>query len=117
MRHLTNGEPGTRAEVESGVERTLLYRKKYGGKLGVFTAELIETGEFMGWFHLRPDRKAFEELGADGVFARTLAANKASRRVMEKIGMSFVEEFIDPDYPRQGPAVRYRMTRADRRAG
>lgn len=147
MRYLTNGEPATREDVEKGVANTRLYKKKYGGKLGVFTAELLEDGEFMGWFLLRPSkaeldhtkelelgyrlkkkfwrkgyatevslrllRKAFDELGADVVFAQTLAANLPSRRVMEKIGMRFEKEFLDPDYPREGSAVLYRLHRSD----
>lgn len=55
MRYL-GGAPAPREEAEAGVARTLMYRQKYGGRLGVFTAELRATGEFMGWFHLRPDR-------------------------------------------------------------
>ncbi len=60
MRYL-GGQPGTREEVEGGVARTLLYKEKYGGRLGVFTAELRETGEFMGWFHLRPGRDDLDD--------------------------------------------------------
>lgn len=45
-------------------------------------------------------RKAFEELGVTRVIAKTLSANAASRRVMEKSGMAYVETFteyrIDP---------------------
>lgn len=147
MRYLTNGQPGTRRDVESGVEWTLLYQKKYDGRLGVFTAELVESGEFMGWFLLRPDkkdldntqvlelgyrlkkkfwgkgyatevsrallRKAFEGLGADCVFAQTVAPNLASRRVMEKLGMRFDREFIDEEYVKLGPIVLYQLPRAD----
>lgn len=147
MRYLTNGVPGVREDVMSGVERTLFYQKKYSGELGVYTAELVERGEFMGWFHLRPAKtdlentrvlelgyrlrrkfwgkgyatevslalvdKAFDGLNAESVFAQTLAQNMASRRVMEKIGMRFEKEFIDTEYPRQGPAVLYRLFRAE----
>jgi RimJ/RimL family protein N-acetyltransferase len=145
MRHLTGGRPGTRAEAEEGVARTLLYREKYGGRLGVYTAELRETGAFLGWFHLRPGkdrlddvlnpelgyrltraswgrglatevsralvRKAFTELDAASVWAQTLAANAASRRVMEKAGLRFEAEFPDHGHEAAGPGVRYRLSR------
>jgi RimJ/RimL family protein N-acetyltransferase len=147
MRYLTNGVPSTREEVASAVERTLLYQKKFDGKLGVFTAELLRGGEFMGWFHLRPDKadlentrelelgyrlkrkfwgkgyatevslalvdKAFGELRAECVWAKTLAENMASRRVMEKVGLRFEREFIDSAFSAQVPSVRYRLFRAE----
>lgn len=140
----------TRADIESGVERTLMYRERYGGRLGVFTAELLSDGEFMGWFLLRPDRerlddtanpelgyrlkrkfwgrgyateasralvaKAFDELGAASVWAQALAANAASRRVLEKCGLTFEKEFVDPHFPGEGKAVLYRLRRAERPA-
>lgn len=138
MRYL-GGAPAPREEAEAGVARTRMYRERYGGRLGVFTAESRESGEFMGWFHLRPDRarlddvknlelgyrlkkkfwgkgyateaslalvaKAFGALGAETVFAVTDAENAASRRVMEKCGLSFEREYVDPDWKRK--TVRY----------
>jgi RimJ/RimL family protein N-acetyltransferase len=129
MKYLTNGIPDSREEVEAGIARTLVYQKKFDGVLGVWIAEEIESGEFMGWFLLRPDkadldntkvlelgyrlkkkfwgkgyatemsktliRKAFENLGAEKVFAQTWKENLASRRVMEKVGLRFDSEFID----------------------
>jgi RimJ/RimL family protein N-acetyltransferase len=146
MRYL-GGAPAPREEAEAGVARTKMYRERYGGRLGVFTAELRATGAFMGWFHLRPERtklddvknlelgyrlrkefwgrgcatevslalidKAFGELGAETVFAVTDAENAASRRVMEKCGLSFEREYVDPDWNRK--TVRYSLARgADR---
>jgi RimJ/RimL family protein N-acetyltransferase len=150
MRFL-GGARASLADTQGGVERTILYREKFGGRLGVFTAELLETGEYMGWFLLRPDkfkledtrnlelgyrlhkkfwgkgyatevsraliRKAFEELEAESVWAKTLIGNLASRRVMEKVGLTFEEEFIDAEVPKLGPAVRYRLLRSDWRPG
>jgi RimJ/RimL family protein N-acetyltransferase len=147
MKYLTDGTPGSREDVAAAVKRIQLYKKKYSGKLGVYSAELIQSGEFIGWFLLRPDkrdlentnelelgyrlkkkfwgrgyatevslalvRKAFAELNAENVFATTLAQNLASRRVMEKIGMHFEGEFIDQELPRLGPAVLYRILRAN----
>lgn len=124
-----------------------MYRERFAGRLGVFTAETLVEGKFLGWFHLRPDRarledvanlelgyrltrrswgkgyatevsralvdKAFAELGAASVWAQALAANGASRRVMEKCGLAFEAEFDDPHYPREGKAVRCRLSRAE----
>jgi RimJ/RimL family protein N-acetyltransferase len=41
-------------------------------------------------------RKAFEGLDARRVYARTMVANAASRRVMEKAGLRFVRVFHEP---------------------
>jgi RimJ/RimL family protein N-acetyltransferase len=45
-------------------------------------------------------RLAFTELGVSRVVATTMTVNVASRRVMEKLGMSFVRTFFEewPDY-------------------
>ena len=142
------GKPLSRDEVRYGVERTLMYRERFGGRLGVFTAERREDGAFMGWFLLRPDRdrlddvahlefgyrlkkafwgqgyatevsralvaKAFDELGAESVWAQALEANAASVRVMVKCGLTFEKEFTDPHFLGEGKAVLYRLRRADR---
>jgi RimJ/RimL family protein N-acetyltransferase len=41
-------------------------------------------------------QKAFEDLGAQSVYATTMAVNVASRRVMEKAGLRFVRVFHQP---------------------
>ena len=63
MRYL-GGAPAPREEAVNGVARTKMYRERYGGRLGVFTAELRETGAFMGWFHLRPGRNDLDNTKA-----------------------------------------------------
>ena len=69
--------------------------------------------------------KAFGELGAQRVFAETMAVNTASRRVMEKAGLEYVRTF-HADWPVSIPGdehgdVEYAITRAeweeDRRRG
>src|SRR5690242_11179036 len=55
MKYLGGG-PGTPEDFENGIARTLLYQKKYGGRLGLFVSELRASAEFMGWFILRPAR-------------------------------------------------------------
>lgn len=85
----------------------------------VWTASLIDTGEFVGWFclfvenggiaelgyRLRRDawgkgyasegasalvEWGFKNAGVDRIVACTMATNTGSRRVMEKIGMKYI---------------------------
>ncbi|WP_113703187.1 GNAT family N-acetyltransferase [Nonomuraea lactucae] len=65
--------------------------------------------------------RAFRELGARRVFARTMAVNLGSRRVMEKCGLRHVRTFFE-DWPdviegsEQGE-VEYELLRGDWAAG
>jgi RimJ/RimL family protein N-acetyltransferase len=56
MRYITYGQPTPRsAYVETYLPRWLaIYQAQPG--LGYFAAEGRDTGEFLGWFHLRDDR-------------------------------------------------------------
>ena len=54
----------------------------------------------------------FARLGVDRVEATTMAANVASRRVIEKLGMSLVEHYTEERFPgADKDAVRYRVMR------
>ena len=55
-------------------------------------------------------KKAFDELEADVIVAIADPANKASRRVMEKIGLSYEKEMMEPD---GFVIVKYRLERKD----
>ena len=146
MRYLSGGRPTSIEETREGAERMKFYVGKFSGKLGAFTAVHRESGQVMGWFLLRPDRKtlervhelelgyrlkknfwgkgyatevsralvhkAFQDCGADFVFAQTRVNNQGSRKVMEKVGMTFVREFYDPEYGFDN-SVYYRITRAE----
>lgn len=61
--------------------------------------------------------KAFAELGAERVYAETMAVNTASRRVMEKAGLRYVRTFhVEWDDPIEGTEhgeVEYELRRAD----
>ena len=62
-------------------------------------------------------RKGFTDLGAQRVFAETMAVNEASRRVMEKAGLKHVRTFHQP-WPDPIPGdehgdVEYALTRAE----
>ena len=53
-------------------------------------------------------KKAFDELGADVVFAKTMKRNIASAKVMQKIGLKYEREFIESVFPGENnEAVRY----------
>jgi RimJ/RimL family protein N-acetyltransferase len=59
----------------------------------------------------------FERAGAEKISARTLAANQASRRVMERCGLQFECDFVYPEdviagrSPEERAAVTYSITR------
>lgn len=148
MRYLTDGKPSTKEEVAQAMERIAGLQKKFEGRLGIWMAEEKATGELVGWFLLRPDkkdpentkdlelgyrlkakywrkglatemsrelmRKAFTELGASTVWAKTMKKNEGSWGVMKKLGMTFEKEFIEDDFPGSDKnGVRYSITRAE----
>ncbi len=55
-------------------------------------------------------KKGFEELDSEVIMAAADPANGASRRVMEKVGLVFEKEMMEPD---GFVIVRYRLDRAD----
>jgi RimJ/RimL family protein N-acetyltransferase len=128
MHFVTGGRPTPREEVESEVLPAFLdYYARFAG-YGFWAAIEKASGEFLGWFHLRPAKgappdeaelgyrlrksawgkgyategsralidKGFAELGVRRVVAFTLAVHVASRRVMEKAGLSYVRTFHPP---------------------
>jgi len=61
MRFLTGGKPTTRETVrDQMLPRLLSYYERYPG-YGFWAAETKTTGEFIGWFHFRPDGGAPED--------------------------------------------------------
>ncbi|MBN6058542.1 GNAT family N-acetyltransferase [Nonomuraea sp. RK-328] len=142
MRYLNGGEPTPREVI---VQETL----PAFIRSGFFAAVERDTGEFVGWFHLRPERdgdpaepelgyrlrkaswrkgyategslalidKAFGELGARRVSARTMTVNRGSRAVMEKCGLRFVRTvFDDRSHPIDGAeegVAEYELLRAE----
>ncbi len=129
MRYLTGGRPTPREVIRDEIIPFHLAYYEQAGGLGTWAAESQSTGEFLGWFHLRPKpnegldlgyrlrrsvwnrgyategsralvRKSFTELRAERVFAHTMAVNTASRRVLEKSGLRLVRTF-----PYDGPDV------------
>jgi RimJ/RimL family protein N-acetyltransferase len=116
-----------------------LARYERDGAFAFWAADDLQSGVFQGWFQFSPAatpgqvelgyrlRKAvwgqglategaralvecgFEDLGVARVVASALLANPASIRVMEKVGLRRLNEFLhDPG----GPAVTYALDRA-----
>lgn len=123
MRYLTGGAPTTRETIRDEIIAFLLDSYQRFGGLGLWAADDRSSGEFLGWFHLRPRRtdgaidlgyrlrrktwgqglategsralvdKGFGELGMDRIVAETMTVNGASRRVMEKCGMKLARTY------------------------
>ena len=119
-RYINGGKPTSREYIiEQVMPRIMQYYSELD-KQGIWAAIEKGSGDFMGWFHLRPNRqnvaetelgyrlkqnfwgqgvategsealvkKAFDELEVAVIVAIADPANKASRRVMEKIGLSY----------------------------
>jgi RimJ/RimL family protein N-acetyltransferase len=138
MYFINGGRPTPREYVEQVVlPRWLRYYRESPG-LGFWAVEERASGEFLGWFHLRPGYrlrrsawgrgyategsralidKAFAEQGVRRVLAETMVVNTASRRVMEKSGLRLVRVF-HADWPDRIPGdehgdVEYALDRAD----
>ncbi|QIN85292.1 GNAT family N-acetyltransferase [Rubrobacter tropicus] len=147
MRFLTGGKPTPRDEIENEVLPAFLgYYERFAG-FGFWAAIERSTGEFLGWFHFRPSgdpdevelgyrlrrsawgkgyategsraliRKGFTDLGVGRVVAETMAANVASRRVMEKSGLTHARTFHQ-EWPgriegSEHGEVEYALTKAD----
>ncbi len=142
MRYLTGGEPVSRQDIEqefrdrfardgywAGIERGS------GGFLGWFALHPTagrDPSEFELGYRLRKEAwgqgyategsraligKGFTELGAKRVWAQTMAVNVASRRVMEKSGLTLIRTFqLEWDDPLPGTEhgeVEYALVRAD----
>lgn len=153
MRYVTGGVATSRREVVEEVLPAFLAHYEEYDAYGFFAALERATGEFLGWFHLRPAKGAppdepelgyrlrqpawgrgyategsralvdlaFERCGARRVVAETMVVNLASRRVMEKTGLSLVRTFRQPwPHPIEGDEhgdVEYALLREDWAAG
>lgn len=128
MRFLDGGGP---ARPDLDAQAVVRFQKTYEEHpgLGFFAAHLRDSGDYVGWFHFRPDRQdpAHVDLGyrlvrrawgqglaTEGsraliergfqrgvpcVVAYALLANRGSWRVMEKLGMERVGEFTEERFP------------------
>ena len=125
MRFLTGGVPTPRDAIQNDILPAFLRSYEPFTGFGVFAAIEKDSGEFLGWFSLRPKdasdpgnvslgyrlrraawgrgyatevaraliRKGFTDLGVQRVYATTYQDNLASRRVMEKAGLTLVRTY------------------------
>jgi RimJ/RimL family protein N-acetyltransferase len=148
MRYLTGGRPTPREVIENevlprlmrdGSGRWAAVEKVTGEFLGWFALDTPDGGsgdEVELGYRLRASawgkgygtegsralvRKAFAELGARRVYARTMAVNVASRRVMEKAGLRYARTlhltWDDPIEGTEHGEVEYELRRSDWPAG
>jgi RimJ/RimL family protein N-acetyltransferase len=125
MRFISKGKPTTFGLIQTVILPRMLSQQREFPPQGFWAAHLHQTDEFIGWFHLRPDRidvgemelgyrlkraawgrglategssalvtHALGQWAYEKVCARTLAANLASQRVMEKAGLRFERQFV-----------------------
>lgn len=115
--------------VEKILKRREYYRDQYGDFLGVLKKNTEPFGWFclrpahedkdnfesieIGWRLLQKNwrkglateaaqallQKAFVDYQVPKVFARTMAANRASQKVMQRLGMSFVKNYQELKFP------------------
>jgi RimJ/RimL family protein N-acetyltransferase len=124
MRYINGGTPTPRAVIEREMLPTFVRCDPRRPWAGFWAAVERASGEWLGWFSLRPSGadpavavlgyrlrraawgqgyategaralidKAFAEWGLRRVVATTYEENRASRRVMEKAGMSLARRF------------------------
>ena|ERR1700761_8730309 len=149
MRYVPDAIATSREEVETEILPVFLgYYERFSG-YGFWAVIEKSTGEFLGWFHLRPGpdagpgeaelgyrlrqsawgrgyategshaliRAGFTRFGMRRVTAEAMAANVASRRVMEKAGLKLVRTFHQNwPHPMEGEelgVVEYALDKAD----
>lgn len=145
MRYL-GGRPTPRERVRDEVIPFYLDDYRRFDRLGTWAAEDAGSGEFLGWFHFRAAgrtdvdlgyrlrravwnqgyategsraliRMGFTRLGVERVYAHTLTINGASRRVMEKCGLTLVRtgtyEGAVPIEGAEHGEVEYALTRRE----
>lgn len=62
MRFITKGKPTPIRQIEEEILPRLLGYYTQSPPRGCWAAHLLATGEFIGWFHLRPDKLQPEEM-------------------------------------------------------
>ena len=139
MKYITLGKPRTINDIKTKSMPRIIKSYNNGTDFGIFSAYLIETNDYIGWFQFEPDKiidNAIEigwrlkkvcwgngyatEVGHiliekafklnRSIVARAMIENKASIRVMKKIGLKFIKEFWGNYEPHSGtPDVQYEL--------
>jgi RimJ/RimL family protein N-acetyltransferase len=147
MRYITGGQPIGREKIRDEIIPFHLAAHDRHPGFGTWAADDTGTGQFLGWFHLRPRRsdgaidlgyrlrrsawgngyategsralidKGFTGHAIDRIVAETMTVNLASRRVLEKCGLTLIRTFpgdepLGIDGADQGH-VEYQLARAD----
>ena len=139
MRYTLHGRPSTLDEVEAVVRdrigsRWMGYERATGDFVGWYALVPHEPGEYEIGYRLRRVSwgrglategtralidAAFDRLGAQRIWAQTMAVNTRSRAVMERCGLRHVRTFhLDVDDPIPGSEegeVEYELVRPDTR--
>lgn len=61
LRYISNGKIPSKKELEEVLKRIIEQYQK-SDRYGLWACELRSTGEFIGWFHMRPYKEAPEEI-------------------------------------------------------
>lgn len=92
MRFISKGQPTPLARIENEILPTAIAGYAQSPPRGIWAAHLRSTNEFIGWFHLRPDKLAPEEMELGYRLARSAwgrgLATEGSRALLER---SFTE--------------------------
>jgi len=88
MRFITKGHPTKLARIQNEFIPRFLDYYRQSPPRGFWAAQLRATGEFIGWFHLRPDKISPEEMELGyrlkrSVWGRSLAP-EGSRALIKK---------------------------------
>lgn len=91
MRFISKGIPTSRAMYENDYLPRMLSYQNQAPPRGFWAAHLHDGGEFIGWFHLRPDKITPEEMElgyrlARNVWGRGLATEGAQAPVEKGLG-------------------------------
>jgi RimJ/RimL family protein N-acetyltransferase len=90
MRYLSGGEATSQDEVRQRVLPSILAGyDRWDGRLGLFAARVEESGDFIGWFCLRPDRNGPRDEAELGYRLRQAAwgkgyATEGSRGLLDR---------------------------------
>ncbi len=91
MLYLNGGRPSTDAEIALAMERILALKEKHSGKFGLWKAIEKVSGDYLGWFLFRPDKKDPENVKSIEIGYRLKKkcwgkgfATEVSREIMAK---------------------------------